>query len=147
VRVTCPDREPVGEQVDLTGGDETLPVTPPPYLPPTDSELLIQARTASARAVVVVEVHGAVGTARLVGLDGRERDRRTVTIAGDLGPLADAVGDLLAPPPEHHWYQSRWAWIAGGAAAAALVLVPITAAIAGSGGNSSASVGFNPWPR
>jgi hypothetical protein len=147
VRVTCPDREPVGEQVDLTGGDETLPVTPPPYLPPSDSDVLIQARTASARAVVVVEVHGAVGTARLVGLDGRERDRRTVTLGSDLGPLADAVGELLAPPPEHHWYQSRWAWVAGGAAAAALILVPITAVIAGSGGNTAANVGFNPWPR
>ncbi len=147
VRVTCPDREPIGEQVDLTGGDETLPVTPPPYLPPSDSDVLIQARTASARAVVVVEVHGAVGTARLVGLDGRERDRRTVTLGSDLGPLADAVGDLLAPPPEHHWYQSRWAWVAGGAAAAALILVPVTAAIAGSGGNTAANVGFNPWPR
>ena len=147
VRVTCPDREPVGEQVDLTGGDETLPVTPPPYLPPSDSDVLVQARTASARAVVVVEVHGAVGTARLVGLDGRERDRRTVTLGSDLGPLADAVGDLLAPPPEHHWYQSRWAWVAGGAAAAALILVPVTAAIAGSGGSTAANVGFNPWPR
>jgi hypothetical protein len=147
VRVTCPDREPVGEQVDLTGGDETLPVTPPPYLPPTDSDVLVQARTASARAVVVVEVHGAVGTARLVGLDGRERDRRTVTLGSDLGPLADAVGELLAPPPEHHWYQSRWAWVAGGAAAAALILVPVTAAIAGSGGSTAANVGFNPWPR
>jgi hypothetical protein len=147
VRVTCPDREPFGEQVDLTGGDETLPVTPPPYLPPTDSDLLVQARAASARAVIVVEVHGAIGTARLVGLDGRERDRRTVTLGSDLGPLADAVGDLLAPPPERHWYQSRWAWVAGGAAAAALILVPVTAAIASSNGPSTWSVGGNPWPR
>jgi hypothetical protein len=145
VRVTCPDREPQGLQVELTGGDITLPVTPPSYLPPTDSDLLVQARTASARAVVVVEVHGAVGTARLVGLDGRERDRRTVTLGSDLGPLADAVADLLAPPPEHHWYQSRWAWVAGGAAAAALVLVPITAAIASSNGNPNATA-LPKWP-
>jgi hypothetical protein len=53
-------------------------------------------------------------------------------LCGNLGPLADAVGDLLAPPPVHHWYQSKWAWVAGGAAAAAIILVPITAAIAGS---------------
>jgi hypothetical protein len=145
VRVTCPDREPVGEQVELTGGDVTLPVTPPPYLPPTDSELLIQGRTASARAVVVVEVHGSVGTARLVGLDGRERDRRTVTIGNDLGPLADAVGDLLAPAPVHHWYQSKWAWVAGGAAAAALIFVPLTAAIASSNGTTTATAAPK-WP-
>jgi hypothetical protein len=145
VRVTCPDREPQGMQVELTGGDITLPVTPPPYLPPTDSELLVQARSASARAVVVVEVHGAIGTARLVGLDGRERDRRTVTLGSDLGPLADAVGDLLAPPPVHHWYQSRWAWVTGGAAAAALVLVPITAAIAGSSATPNATA-VPKWP-
>jgi len=151
VRVTCPDREPQGLQVELTGGEVTLPVQPAPYLPPSDSDLLIQARTASARAVVVVEVHGTVGTARLVGLDGRERDRRTVTLGADLAPLADAVGDLLAPAPARHWYQSKWAWVAGGAAAAAIILVPITAAIAGSSGATTWSTrpvlppGVNPW--
>jgi hypothetical protein len=132
-RVTCPDREPQGVHFELIS-DTSYSMQPPPYLPPSDSEILIQARTASARSVVVVEVHGNVGTARLVGLDGRERDRRTVTLppGGDLGSLADAVGDLLAPPPVHHWYQSKWTWLAGGAAAAAIILVPVTAAIAGS---------------
>lgn len=145
-RVTCADREPQGVHFELIS-DTALPVQPPPYLPPSDSEILVQARVASARSVVVVEVHGNVGTARLVGLDGRERDRRTVTLTGDLGPLADAVGDLLAPPPVHHWYQSKWAWIAGGAAAAAVILVPITAAIAGANGSTTATVQGNPWVR
>jgi len=137
VHVACADREPLGRPIELIS-DATMPIEPPPYLPPSDSETLVQARTASARAVVVVEVHGSVGTARLVGLDGRERDRRTVTLSGDLGPLADAVGELLAPPPVHHWYQSKWTWLAGGAAAAAIILVPVTAAIAGSSGSPSA---------
>lgn len=137
VRVTCPDREPRGQPLLLTGGDATVPIQPAPYLPPSDSELLVQARTAGTRGVVVVEVHGAVGTARLVGLDGRERDRRTVTLGADLAPLADAVGDLLAPPPPHHWYQSKWTWAAGGVAAAAVILVPLTAVIAGSSGKTT----------
>jgi hypothetical protein len=150
VRVACPDREPRGQPVLLTGGDITVPIQPAPYLPPSDSDLLVQARTAGSRAVIVVEVHGNVGTARLVGLDGRERDRRTVSLGSDLGPLADAVGDLLAPPPEHHWYQSKWTWAAGGVAAAAIILVPLTAAIAGSNGDSTFHArptfpGGGPW--
>jgi len=145
-RVTCADREPQGVHTELIS-DTTLPIQPPPYLPPSDSEILVQARTASARSVVVVEVHGSVGTARLVGLDGRERDRRTVTLSSDLGPLADAVGVLLAPPPVRHWYHSKWAWVAGGAAAAAIILVPITAAIAGANGSTTATVKAGvPWP-
>ena len=131
VRVTCADRAPQGMKVELTAGATTLPIQPAPYEPPTDSELHVQARTASARAFIAVEVHGAIGTARLVGVDGRERDRRTVTITGDLAPLADAVGALLQPAPRTHWYQSRWALAGGVAVLAAAVLVPITAAIAG----------------
>jgi hypothetical protein len=149
MRVTCPDREPSGRQIELTG-DVTYPVEPPPYLPPSDSDLLVQARTAGSRAVVVVEVHGTVGTARLVGLDGRERDRRTVTLTGDLVPLADVVNELLAPPTPHRWYHSNWVWAAGGVAAAAAILVPLTAAIAGSSQTSWSArpalpPGVNPW--
>jgi hypothetical protein len=145
VRVVCPDREPRGQPLLLTGDDVTVPIQPAPYLPPTDSDLLVQARTAGTRAVIVVEAHGNIGTARLVGLDGRERDRRTVTLTSDLAPLADAVGDLLAPPPEHHWYQSKWTWAAGGVAAAAIILVPLTAAIAGSSSASTFSAKPS-WP-
>ena len=145
VRVACPDREPRGQPLLLTGGDVTVPIQPAPYLPPSDSDLLVQARVAGSRAVIVVEVHGNVGTARLVGLDGRERDRRTVTLGADVGPLADAVGDLLVPPVKHHWYESKWTWAAGGVAAAAIILVPLTAAIAGSGGSSTLSARPS-WP-
>jgi hypothetical protein len=145
VHTRCPDRQPEGFRVEVTG-DVRLPVEPRPYLPPNDTELLVQARTAGARAFVVAEVRANVATARLVGLDGRERDRRTVAISGDLGPLADGVADLLAPPPERRWYQSRWAWAAGGAALAAAVLVPLTAFLAGDNTTANPTASIDPGP-
>lgn len=127
VRVTCPDRSPDGRKVELVGGEVTLPITPPPLAQLNDTELLVQARTMGARAFVVAEVRNNVATARLLGLDGRERDRKTVSIAGDISPLADAVSTLLMPPPASHWYKSKWTWAAGGAVAAAAILIPLTA--------------------
>lgn len=126
VRVTCPDRQPEGRKVELVGGDVTLPLNPPQLLPPTDTDLLVQARTAGARAFVVAEVRGNVATARLVGLDGRERDRKTVSLGSDLVPLAEAVTALLTPPERSPWYRSKWVWATGGAAVAAAILVPLT---------------------
>ncbi len=140
VRVTCPDREPVGQKLELTASAGTIPISPPPYAPPTDTDLLIQARSAGARAMIVVEVHDQVATARLVGIDGRERDRRNVTITGDLNPLADAIGEMLAPPVKTHWYQSKWAWAGAAAALAAIIAVPITAAIARDTGSPTFNV-------
>jgi hypothetical protein len=129
VYVTCPDRSPWGTRVEVTG-DLKVVARNPVLAPPTDDEILIQARTVGARAFVAVEVRIGVGTARLVGIDGRERDRRTVAITGDLRPLAGVVLELLAPPAQTHWYESRWAWAAGAALAAAAILVPLTAALA-----------------
>ncbi len=127
VRVTCPDRQAEGHKVELVGGQAiTLPLNPAQLLPPTDTDLLVQARTAGARAFVVAEVRGNVATARLVGLDGRERDRKTVTIGNDLVPLADAVTALLTPVPQRPWYRSKWTWAAGGAALAAIIAIPLT---------------------
>ena len=139
IHVDCADRPPWGQRVDLTNLGSSLAAEPPRYAPPTDDEMLVQARVAGARALVVAELHGTVATARLIALDGRERDRRAVAITGsDLAPLAAAVADLLTPPVDrHHWYQSRWAWAAGAAALAAIVLVPITAAIASDTGATS----------
>ncbi|HEY0482026.1 MAG TPA: hypothetical protein VGD37_31120 [Kofleriaceae bacterium] len=128
VSVTCADRAPWGTRVELTG-DQLVVARNTPLAPPTDDEVLIQARTVGASAFVAVEIRSGVGTARLVGVDGRERDRRSVTIAGDLTPLAAAVRQLLAPAPRSHWYQSRWAWAAGAAVVAAAILVPVTAAV------------------
>lgn len=128
VYVTCADRAAWGTRIELTG-DQRVVARNPVLAPPTDDEMLIQARTVGAKAFVVVEIRSGVGTARLVGIDGRERDRRSVAITGDLVPLAAAVRALLAPVAEPHWYESRWTWAAGAAALAAAVLVPISVAI------------------
>lgn len=139
VHVTCADRAPWGTRVELIG-DQLVVARNAAVAPPTDDEVLIQARTAGAKAFVAVEVRSGVGTARLVGVDGRERDRRSVTVSGDLAPLAVAVQQLLQPRPSGRWYESRWAWAAGAAALAAAILIPLTAAIAQDDTPSSATV-------
>jgi hypothetical protein len=138
ISTACPDRSPMGFKVELTG-DVTVPVNPPPYAQPSDTDLLVQARAAGARAFVAVDVRSGVATARLVGLDGRERDRKTVQVAGDLGPLAEGLEALLAPPPDKHWYESRVVWAIGGAAAAAAILIPLTAFLTSDSSTTSVS--------
>jgi hypothetical protein len=128
VYVTCPDRAPWGTRVEVTG-DQLVVARNTALTPPTDDEVLIQARTIGATAFVAVEIRSGVGTARLVGVDGRERDRRSVAFTGDVTPLARAVGELLTPISKTPWYQKRWAWAAGAALAAAAILVPVTAAL------------------
>jgi hypothetical protein len=134
--VTCADRAPWGTRVEVSG-DQLVVARNTVLAPPTDDELLIQARTVGATAFVAVEVRSGVGTARLVGVDGRERDRRSVAITGDLTRLSVAVRELLAPVAQPHWYESRWAWAAGAAVVAAAILVPLTAAFAQSNAPST----------
>ena len=126
VSVTCADHAPWGTRVELTG-DQLVVARNPALAPPTDDEVLIQARTVGANAFVAVEIRSGVGTARLVGVDGRERDRRSVAVGDDLAPLGAAVYDLLAPIPRTHWYESRWAWAAGAAVLVAAIVIPVTA--------------------
>lgn len=146
VSVTCADRAPWGTRVELTG-DQLVVARNTALAPPTDDEVLIQARTVGASAFVAVEIRSGVGTARLVGVDGRERDRRSVAIRGDLAPLAGAVQQLLAPAPTTHWYESRWAWAAGAAVIAAAVLIPVTAAVTHNTSPSTWTVRpVYPWP-
>ncbi len=129
VAVTCATHLPWGTRVEL-GANTTVVARNEKIAPPTSDEMLIQARTAGARAFVVVELTGELGVVRLVSADGRERDRRTVTVRGDLAPMAEAVRVMLAPAPTEHWYESRWVWAAGAALIAAAILVPVTAAAA-----------------
>jgi hypothetical protein len=147
IRVDCADRLPWGQRIDLATVGAHLAPDPSPFAPPSDDELLVQARVAGARALIIAEVHGAVATARLIALDGRERGRKTVAVRGDLAPLAAAIGELLTPAPDHHhWYQSRWVWAGGAAALAAIVLVPITAVIASDAGASSGAIRLKGLP-
>jgi hypothetical protein len=66
---------------------------------------------------------------RRLGIDGRQLDRATVTLAADPDhrELAAVVGRLLAPAPPRSrevWYRRRWVWGAAGVAAASAILVP-----------------------
>jgi hypothetical protein len=146
VRATCTDRPAWGARITLTGVADHLAIAGAPYAAPDDAELVVQARVAAARAFVIVEVRGAVGTARLLGVDGRERDRRSVAITGDLAPLAAAVRSLLRParPPAVAWYRARWVWAAGAAALAAAIAIPVTAALAGDSSSTTAGLKIEP---
>jgi len=146
VHVACLDRAPWGTRVELTE-DLRIAARNAALAPPSEDDVLIQARAAGARAFVAVELHGGVGTARLVSADGRERDRRSVAISGDLAPLARAVQELLVPAPAAHWYQSRWAWAAGAAVVVAAILVPVTAAASqGASPSTWTAKPVYPWP-
>ena len=136
INTTCADRQPYGYRIELTT-DVTVPVDPARFVPPSDADLLVQARTAGSRAFVSVEVRSGVATARLVGLDGRERDRRTVAVTNDLEGVADALTALLTPPKATHWYKSRGAWAVGGVAAAAAIFIPLTAYLSNDNGNAT----------
>jgi hypothetical protein len=140
VRVTCPDHAPWGSRVEVGAPSTTIVARPVRLTPPSDSDLLIQARASGGTAFVVAEVRGDVATARLIGLDGRERDRRTVGLRGDLIALADAVRVLLRPKDKTRWYQSKWAWAAGAAILAAAIAIPITAAATRDAAPSTATV-------
>jgi hypothetical protein len=135
-RVTCGGFEPWATRVDLTRLDAHVVASPKPYARPDDAALLVQARVAGARALVAVEVDGGLAVIRLIGIDGRERDRRAVAVHGDLAPVAPLVDSLLTPVVAAHrpWYQSRWTWAAAAALIAAAIAVPITAAIVGDSG-------------
>jgi hypothetical protein len=140
-RVACNDHEPWATRIDLTTLGAKIPATPKPYEPPPEAELLVQAR--SAGALVVIEVHGRVATLRLIGVDGRERERRAVTVTnGDLAPVAPVLDALLAPAVvvRTPWYRTRWAWAVGAAVVTAAIVVPITAAIAGDNGATTAVI-------
>jgi hypothetical protein len=128
VNGSCPDSRPDGYRLELTG-DITFPFHPPPYPLPNDSDVLAQARVAGhgLGSFISIEVRSGVATARLVGIDGRERDRKTVNVNnGDLTPVGEALTALLLPPPPKHWYKSKWTYASAGALAAAIIAIPVT---------------------
>lgn len=149
-RVTCSDREPWSSRLEVTAQDNRVTASPRAYQQPSDADLLVQARAAGVQAIVAVEVHGSLGTVRTIAIDGRERARRAVALrAGDLGPVAVVVDEMLAPQADAHrtpWYTSRWAWAVGAAVVTAAIVVPITAAIAGDSGAASWTVRVRSLP-
>jgi hypothetical protein len=136
IRAACSAHAPWGTRIDVAV-DTKITAAGAALAPPSDDDALIQARTIGARAFVRVDVRGDVALVRLVGADGRERDRRTVSLAHGadaLAPVAAVVGDLLVPglavAHRSHWYQSKWLWAAGAAVIVAAVAIPVTAALA-----------------
>ena len=136
IRVACPDHAPWSTRVDLTTLDSHIVASPKPYEPPAEAELLVQARASGARAILVIEIRGPIASVGLLGIDGRERERRTFTVDQNLGALAAGVDEMLSPPvvATRAWYKSRWAWAAAAAIVTAAIVIPITAALASDNG-------------
>lgn len=142
-QVICADRQPWSSRLELTTQDTRVTASPKAYQPPSDTDLLVQVRSAGVQTVVAVEVHDQLATVRAIGLDGRERARRVVVLpTRDLRPAAVVVDELLAPRVDRreHWYESRWAWAIGAAVMTAAIVVPVTAAIAGDSGAANWTV-------
>lgn len=145
----CNGRKPVRRRVQIDRPVTELAIAGQPVAPPDDTELVIQARAASARAIVVVTVQADVAVARRIGSDGRQQDRASTTTR-DPEAVARLLSRLLTPPspePTAPWYRSRWTWAAIGAVAASAILIPI--AVTRSGGATAevtvAPTGKTPW--
>ena len=124
VHARCPNSVPWGKRIDVSEATARVKIAPSPLAPPSETDLLVQARTAGTRGMVVVEARGKLATVRFLRVDGAERDRRSVAIDRSLAPVATLVDAMLAPRPTRHWYDSKWAWAAGGAIAFAAILIP-----------------------
>lgn len=96
VHATCADGGRWGARVELADATP-LVIAPTRPSPPTDDELLIQARAAGARAVVTVVTGGELATLRLLDAGGRERARRTVALADGDPAIAATLAHLLRP--------------------------------------------------
>ncbi|HWO21175.1 MAG TPA: hypothetical protein VNO30_20545 [Kofleriaceae bacterium] len=129
VAAACPGAAPWGARVDAVEPAARVRVSAAPLEPPPEAEALVQARAGGASGLVLAEVRGRIATLRRLGLDGRERDRRTVAVAapapGALAPLGEALRDVLRPAPRARWYQSRWVWAAGAAGLATAIVLPL----------------------
>jgi hypothetical protein len=128
----CPGHEPVRTRFVVDRAASELAIAGAPIAPPDDAAILIQGRTASARAIVVVTVQSETAVVRRIGIDGKQQDRATVSATGR--DLADAVARLLAPPPlvrAEPWYRSRWVWAIAGVVVASAILIPIAASDTG----------------
>lgn len=145
----CVGRAPVRRRVQVDRPATELAVAGAPVAPPDDAALVIQARAASAHAIVVVTVQDRLAVARRIGVDGKHQDRASVA-TDDPPAVARMLTRLLvapAPPPAPPWYRSRWAWAAAGVVVASAILIPIAAT---RGGGAPADVvvapaGELPW--
>jgi hypothetical protein len=135
----CDGRAPVRQRLVVDRAMLEAAIAGAEVRPPDAAALLIQARTAAARAVIAVTIVARTAVVRRVGVDGKEQDRVSVALRGpaatDARAVGLAVGRLLAPPPPAEktpWYKSRWTWAAAGAAAASAILIPLAVTSDGS---------------
>jgi hypothetical protein len=135
----CEGRAPVRQRLVVDRVLIETPIAGAELKPPEDAALLIQARAASAHAIVAVTIVARTAVVRRLGVDGKEQDRASVAVHGataaDARAVAATVDRLLAPPPpleKPPWYRSRWVWAAAGAAAASAILIPLAARSDGS---------------
>ncbi len=153
VHVSCADREPWGTRVELVAADTRIQAGNAPIEAPTDEELLVQARAVAAKAFVGVRVQGGVAQLRLVSVDGRELDRRSVRIERDLGPAASALKSLLVEKGvsvvKDRWYRSPWFWAGVGVVVGAGIAIPFALSAGDSPTTWSSTVGGVPpeWNR
>lgn len=131
---TCDGRTPVRQRLIVDRAMLEVAIGGAEVKPPDEGALLIQARTAAARAILAVTIVGRTAVVRRIGVDGKEQDRVSVALRGaplgDARAVALAAGRLLAPPPPADrgpWYRSRWVWAAAGAVAASAILIPLAA--------------------
>ena len=133
VSAACPGAAPWGARIDVVEPATRVRVAPVPLEPPPEADALVQARAGGASGLVLAEVRGRIATVRRIGLDGRERDRRAVAVAGTapgaLAPVAEALRDVLRPAPRAKWYRSRWVWAAGAAGLATAIVLPLSLAL------------------
>lgn len=138
IDAACDGRAAVRRRLDIDRVAIEVKLAGPELVPPDDTSVLVQARTAGSHAALVVIVRPRSATLRRIGIDGKEQDRETVTLHGtdrDRGDIVAAVNRLLAPPapkPKEPWYKSKWMWAAGGAAVVAAILIPLAASNSGS---------------
>ncbi len=138
VDASCEARAPVRRRLDVDRVTIEVKIAGPQVVPPDDAALLVQARVASARALVVVFVQGRTALVRKLGIDGKERDRQTLALRGtvrDRSEIAAALARMLEAPrpgPPEPWYQSRWVWGAAGVAIAGAILIPFAVRNSGS---------------
>jgi hypothetical protein len=128
----CPGRVVVRRRLDVDRPALEVAVNGAPIAPPTDADLVVQARTAAARAIVVVTVQANVVVVRRIGIDGKQQDRATAT-ADDPRAVGAVVARLLAPVERvaQPWYKRRWVWGLAGALAASALLIPLAARAGG----------------
>jgi hypothetical protein len=124
---SCDGRAPVRTRIVVDRPSLEVTLAGAAIKPPDDAALLVQARTASAHALVVVTVSAGTAVVRKLGIEGKELDRVSIAVARGDREIAAAVTRMLAPPAKPDvspWYRSRWVWAAGGAAVASAILIP-----------------------